>query len=153
MNTTMYDRLGYGNDGPPQASTHWYMMTAARSLNFRPPRIRKSSLRRRMIMHPTHGMALNDMAGNESASMTSSVNGRSWVDVVASRSLSAHSHCGSSVSVVNNQNSEIQTVVRMDQSVQSVLLIACMGVVPFSAVIALGVSQKSHNSEESEEEV
>eukprot|EP00971_Amphidinium_carterae_P264661 5249960-Amphidinium_carterae.1 len=30
----------------------------------------------------------------------------------------------------------------MDQSLQSVLLIACVGVVPFSAVIALGVSLK-----------
>eukprot|EP00971_Amphidinium_carterae_P118302 2343958-Amphidinium_carterae.1 len=43
------------------------------------------------------------------------------------------------VSVVNSEQSVSQTVVRMDQSV---LLIACVGVVPLSAVIAMGVSQK-----------
>eukprot|EP00971_Amphidinium_carterae_P073810 1459445-Amphidinium_carterae.3 len=45
------------------------------------------------------------------------------------------------------EQSKIQTVVRMDQSVQSVLLTVGLGVIPFSAVIDCIGSQPEGDSE------
>eukprot|EP00971_Amphidinium_carterae_P103798 2055311-Amphidinium_carterae.1 len=40
------------------------------------------------------------------------------------------------------EQDKIQTIVRMDQSVHSMLLTMSLGVIPLIAVIAMGVTQK-----------
>eukprot|EP00971_Amphidinium_carterae_P255409 5070402-Amphidinium_carterae.1 len=58
-----------------------------------------------------------------------------------------HCHsCGSSVSQCCEQ-CKIQTIARIDHSVQSVQSVG-LGVIPLSAVIALGVSQKHYEESE-----